>query len=212
MKIIGFSGKKQSGKTTAVDFLALKLQDSLGNFVEIRAFADCLKELVFRYLAAPTEEYKDTAYDPFTTEESKRRVHPCGKAYRELFQLIGTGWFRMIWPEIWVENYKFRIQIDPPKVLLTPDVRFPNEVKCIQEMGGHVIRLLRAPFPEDKHESETALDGTESATIACQAVAKVGGTLYGAVGLFDAIIDNRNMSIEQQNEAVWKLVNERGWV
>ncbi len=79
-------------------------------------------------------------------------------------------------------------------------------MKNIQDMGGHVIRLLRAPFPEDEHESETALDFAERDTIdnykPCD----------GHRIRFDAIIDNRKMTIPEQNEAVWKLVTERNWI
>jgi len=74
-------------------------------------------------------------------------------------------------------------------------------------LGGHVIRLLRCPFPDDKHESEIALDEIESWSIHDPDGAASGGVLY-----FDAIIDNQKMSIDEQNEAVWKLVNERKWI
>jgi len=29
---------------------------------------------------------------------------------------------------------------------------------------------------------------------------------------FDVLIDNRNMTFDEKNEAVWKLVNEKGWI
>ena len=147
MKIIAISGKKQSGKTTAIKDLQNKI-----DVCEALNFADCLKELVFSYFAAPIEEYKHTIHEPFMTEESKQLKHPCGKTYRELLQIIGTDMFRGLWPEIWIENYKFRAGIlctDYPQELtiLTVDVRFPNDVKCIQELGGHVIKLISLPEP-----------------------------------------------------------------
>lgn len=208
MKIIAFSGKKQSGKDTSTRFLIGK-QELWSNSqqVAIISFAGCLKELVFTYFAAPTEEYKRTMHEPFTTNESKKKTHPCGKTYREILQLVGTDWFRSIWPDVWIENYKFRTGIDPDlSTILTPDVRFPNEVACVQQLGGHVIRLLRAPFPDDKHESETALDytGTFGLSPSNEVV------VYGKY--FDAIIDNRNMDVPTQNEAVWKLVKEKKWI
>lgn len=208
MKIIGFSGKKQSGKTTAVN----DLQSKLSKYEQIN-FADCLKELVFRYFAAPTKEYEHTIYDPFETKESKQQKHLCGKTYRELLQIIGTNMFRGLWPDIWIENYKFRIRTESrpaARIILTTDIRFLNEVKCIQDLGGHVIRLLRCPFPEDKHESETALDWLDGAYFNPPESETVKAIYKNHC--FDAFIDNREMSIEQQNEAVWKLIQERGWL
>lgn len=217
MKIIGFSGKKQSGKTTAANFLCKKLYPSAE--VDILSFATALKELVFQYFVTPTKEFEQCVWEPFLSEDSKQKTHPCGKTYRELLQMIGMDWFRSIWPEIWIENYKFKTSMaEVGEIILTPDVRFPNEVKCIQDLGGHVIRLLRAPFPEDKHESETALDNVETFTMAAapqegQAEGVVVTNIHNRHELmFDAIIDNGEMSIEQQNEAVWKLVNERNWI
>ena len=213
MRIIAFSGKKQSGKTTAIDDLGVELDADNTNWHPLN-FADGLKELVFRYFATLTEVYKHTMYEPFTSEESKNRVHPCGKTYRELLQIVGTDWCRNIWPDIWVENYKYtahQICLDyaSPVTILTADVRFPNEVKCIQELGGHVIRLLRNPY-NDKHESETALNWLDGEYFNPPQTEKAKN-LYKDLR-FDAFVDNRNMSIEEQNDAVWKLVNERGWI
>ena len=140
-------------------------------------------------------------------------------------QLVGTDWFRSLDAECWVRAYKKKIKeyATSDRLILTPDVRFPNEVKCIQDLGGHIIRLLRSPF-DDQHESETALDRTEYETQFRDGLMDrkkydrqhaeeqthpidIKSPVY-----FDAIIDNRDMSIEQQNEAVWELVTERGWI
>jgi hypothetical protein len=71
---------------------------------------------------------------------------------------------------------------------------------------------MAGPFPEDKHESETALDAMYSKTLF-----KQQGGMELRIGkyaneVFDAIIDNKNMSIEEQNKAVLELVTSKGWI
>jgi hypothetical protein len=71
-------------------------------------------------------------------------------------------------------------------------VRFPNEVECIHDLGGVVIRLLRNPFKDEKidlHSSEVALDHYTD---------------------FDLVVDNSKMSIEEQNQELDKRLIEMG--
>jgi len=215
MKIIGFSGKKQSGKSTAVESIADTNRTSHAYVAYALSFADELKRIVLLCFC--------DGYELLETQKQKDRVLPCQKTVREVLQLVGTDWFRHIDPDCWVRAYKKTIEaaergLPRPShklLILTPDVRFPNEVKCIQELGGHVIRLLRAPFAdEDKHESETALDAMTLDTINFNE-----GKYYDSIGrahlynrLFDAIVDNRKMTIEEQNEAVQRIIVERNWL
>lgn len=209
MKIIGFSGRKQSGKTTAAEFLQKRTQG------EIQSFAAGLKLIV--WMCFDDRDIDDVADDPnalYITPSDKDKLLPCGQTPRSLMQKIGTDWFRQIDNDCWIRVLKKVILKDGIEPVIVPDVRFPNEVKCIQDLGGHVIRLLRAPF-EDKHESETALNKMEQKALIGAfldddriAVARSGISEPH----FDAVIDNREMTIEQQNEAVWKLVTEKGWI
>ena len=216
MKIIAFSGRKQSGKTTAVNDLWGKVDSP-----RILNFADALKWLILTNFMIPTEKMEFIGkgnIEAFDNEEYKNKVHPCGKTCRELLQLIGTDWFRAVWPDIWVANYKQGVYLTEmsnwTKTIITADVRFPNEVKCVQDLGGHVIRLLRSPH-DDQHESETALDNyslNKDGVYVTHRVYNEGKQRMRGKPGFDAIIDNREMSIEEQNEAVWKLVTDKGWV
>lgn len=203
MKVIGFSGKKQSGKTTSVKDLLERLKDR--DVLEL-PIAQELKDVVSMLFIDDIEpEHRRGDWDK---DEFKNKIHPCGKTYRQILQIFGTDMARNLWEDIWVAKWKILTKAVCPRcgVILVPDVRFANEVRAIQDLGGHVIRFTRAPFAsKDQHESETALDEMEAATIAFS-------NLPAAGLLFDAIIDNSQMSISEQCEAVWKLVNERGWI
>jgi len=165
MIIIGISGKKQSGKSTFVDYLYKKVPNS-----KVIRFADNLKQIVLDCFVPPMWGWD--RIEEFETDANKNRTLPCGKTVRQVLQLVGTDWFRNTWEECWINTYKknlLRLQKHKsrrnPSVVFTPDVRFPNELRTIQEMGGYVIRLLRAPFADqDQHESEIALDEVEAKT------------------------------------------------
>lgn len=75
---------------------------------------------------------------------------------RSLMEQLGTQFGReMIHPNLWV----LRTLKDLPKFCIISDVRFPNEVKAIEDLGGVVIRINRPGFESDsKHPSNTALD------------------------------------------------------
>jgi hypothetical protein len=167
--IIGISGKKQSGKSTLAQGLSGKFDNA-----PVVCFADRLRELVAELFASPVQ---NSYLDPVVLQDEKvkQSKHPCGKTYRQLLQIIGTDYFRNLWPDVWLENYKYQIATMYPHYpyVLTPDVRFPNEADMIHSLGGLVIRLTRNPF-DDKHESETALDNYKD---------------------FDLTIDNRDMTI-----------------
>lgn len=175
MKIIGLSGKKQSGKTTAAMFLN-KMTNSA-----VVGFADSLKDIIQVCFGATEAQLNGT-------DEEKNSLLACGKTSREMMQLVGTDWFRELDNHCWVRALMRRVQVyEKLDVIIIPDVRFANEVQFIQKQEanyqrtGHVIRLLRAPFKlSDEHYSETALDDAPE-------------------GFFDYILDNRAMSIGEQN-------------
>lgn len=113
---------------------------------------------------------------------------------RELLQFFGTEIGRKMYGNIWVDATIRQIQKDQPLLALICDTRFINEVEGVQKAGGKVIRFTRNKNTEDAHTSETALD-----------VDKFDWSR------FDAIIDNIDMSISDQNDAVIRKLIEWGW-
>lgn len=155
--IIGVSAKKQGGKSTMVNVLRELLPDS-----QVMRFADFLKEIVLTCFVPADWGW---TIEDLDHDDNKNRETPCGWTVRKLLQIVGTDWFRHTYPDCWITAFQKRAAQVGCTHILVPDVRFPNELRAIQEIGGVAIRLLRAPFgDEDQHESETALDDAEWAT------------------------------------------------
>jgi hypothetical protein len=97
---------------------------------------------------------------------------------RELLQYFGTQVIRSIFSNAWVNATISKIKKEQPRIALITDARFPNEIEGINPIGGKTIRLLRNVNNDtDEHYSEKALDNYTD---------------------FTSLIDNREMSIEQQ--------------
>jgi hypothetical protein len=112
---------------------------------------------------------------------------------RELLQFFGTNICRKMYSDCWVLATLKKIKDDNPALAIITDCRFDNEVLLSKEIGAKVIKLLRKPI-EDNHISETALDPSNFDQTK-----------------FDAIIDNSNMTIVEQSEAIMKKLIEWEW-
>jgi hypothetical protein len=85
---------------------------------------------------------------------------PCKRSftYRRLLQEIGTELFRtFVHPDTWVNATMAKTkELD---FCFISDVRFPNEVEAVENVGGVVIRVECIDKESvDEHASETALD------------------------------------------------------
>lgn len=168
--IIGFSGKKRTGKDTAADHLA-----SVKHYTKL-AFADPIKDAaqeIFRFtdeqLYGGLKEEMDD-YWGFTPRWS--------------MQVIGTDLFReQVDEDVWVKSALRRILQEKPLYWAISDVRFPNEVAAIHAAGGFVVHIERPEveptltpwkkklveifpsmfslFGSEYHPSEIALDGKD---------------------------------------------------
>lgn len=265
-KIIAFSGKKQSGKTTATNFLfgieMLSIQEP--KLIDYFRINDAGKLIV---PAKHDDEVVDSIFDPITPNESTiqflaTNIWPYIKQYnfadvlkqricigllglswnqcygsdddkntetkykwedmpgvitsktlyskiktvdnvfyhekgvmsaRDIMQYVGTKIFRKIYGDIWVEACINHILSEQPEIAVIGDCRFPNEVKAIQDAGGVVVRLTRNRNSEDTDVSETALD-----------------EYHYDWKNFNAIVDNENMTIKEQNMSVYNVLTELG--
>lgn len=148
--IIGVSGKKRSGK----DVLGRYLTDTHG--YEQYAFADAIKSAAKEIFLLSDEQLDG---------DKKEEVDPYWqKTPRQILQAFGTDAFRQEFgQDVWVRNTLERMRLRLPQKAVITDVRFPNEVEAIQNVGGRVIRVDASERLDqsDEHSSETALDDYE---------------------------------------------------
>lgn len=173
--IIGFSGRKQSGKDAAIRGAVARIGPSATRF----AFADRIKEIA-RDIWDLTVEHTDGAMkgvrfrtppirmDYFLPEMSEATglalvAQGCvAHSPRELMQFLGTEYVRTIDPDYWINlllDHIIPSTLDGhDSTALIADVRFPNEVDAIRARGGVIVRINRdLPYPQDGHASESAI-------------------------------------------------------
>ena len=144
-KILGLCGLIGSGKGTVADILVQQ------GFTKL-SFADRLKDGVAamfgwdrQMLEGDTEESRKWREDVdfFWTRELGTEVTP-----RLVLQLYGTECMREgFYDGIWVSLVKQEILKNPNGNYVIPDVRFQNEIKMIQSLGGQIWRVKRGHDP-----------------------------------------------------------------
>jgi hypothetical protein len=199
-------------KFVKIDLLTRKpeirewLNENIYPFVKMYSFADSLKEFCINVLGLTEEQCYGTneqknskthikwnVFRKFLNKDTYEEINKknCWNKYctgREIQQIVGTDIVRSINPDGWVNNTFYKINKERPRHAILVDTRFPNEVTGTQKNGGIVIKLTRCPFKdEDLHSSERALNNY--------------------VG-FDGILDNQNMSIEEQGVALAQLLQK----
>lgn len=143
--IIGLAGRAGSGKT----YLAEKAINCIPNAYP---FSNNIYRMSF---AAPIKKMLEVLIGLDAYNSNKEIINPIlgHKTVRYALQTLGTEWGRnLIDPDIWINYLKH--QIDSLKqehiIILIDDVRFENEVKAIQDLGG---RILAIHNPHLKHST-----------------------------------------------------------
>lgn len=216
--IIGISGRAQAGKSSLAKFL----QSEAAN-VKIYSFATPIKEMCVEVLGLhPDNIYGDdfnkqkqthlkwqempgvccdkSLYDDFSEEAKEYIVYhePGYMTNREVMEFVGTGLFRKMYADCWIEATFNKIRYDlqkqqimSDKQFLIPvidDVRSVNEVEKIQQHGGKVIRLNRDPLMRTS-SIERGLD-----------------TDKFDWDKFDLVIQNKGMQEDEKNSIALKFV------
>lgn len=154
--IIGFTGKKQSGKSTASEYLMqrfpnavrLNFKDALVDDIE-KKFPDLIKAII--------DIMDKTAYDGMNPWTFERLVKDKPPLFRALMQNYGTDVIRAMDPDHWIFEYEAEAAFH--QHIITDDVRFLNEANAIRRMGGIIIRIVRTDMANDScHSSETQMD------------------------------------------------------
>jgi hypothetical protein len=206
-KILAFSGRKQSGKSTGSEYMqALMLENNLSS--KIYSFADPLKKDICMNMLGlsynqcyGSDEDKNTltsirwenipGYNISWTYSSD--YHESGfMTARQVMEVIGTDIFRSIKHSVWVDATINKIKDETPDVAIISDCRFPNEVDSILDNNGLVIRLTLDSFHAFSN-SESALDQNN----------------YDW-NKFSLIIDNTNLNIEDKNKQIKDFLLSKG--
>lgn len=148
--LLGFTGHYGSGKDSAAKFAV----DDHG-FTRV-AFADSLKRVAESidphvddgYLLSEILEWHGWDWDAAKKRPSIRR----------LLQNLGVA-VRQEDEDFWVKAAHIEDALEAGLDVVVTDVRFPNELDHIENLGGTVVRVVRPGFDGDSHISERALDG-----------------------------------------------------
>lgn len=146
IKLISFTGKMGSGKTTAIAYLK-----------ELSTY----KVIPVKF-AQPIYDIQSFIYDRVSA------VHTPDSSFtkdRKLLQYLGVEWGRnSIKPTLWVDLWQNTVlklhEHNAYGVFACDDVRFDDEAKMVKNLGGFVIEIVsNHPKPEgtegfNGHESE----------------------------------------------------------
>lgn len=237
--ILAFLGKKQAGKNTACNFMAgVELLNSgvLENFaintkgelvtkdyipelgmqeeeeiviptdqmhyadiVNVFSFARPLKEICIQLLGLDRDLVYGTDQDKsqlsgLSWEDMPGYDYTPGEhremTIREVLQFVGTEIFRKIKPNCWTDTLINQIKEINVPISLICDCRFQNEVEAVKNAGGYVIKLTKG-LTGDGHASEKDIENIDPK-------------------LIDFILDNKDMNIPQQNQALAEALVELG--
>lgn len=156
--IYAFTGKKQSGKSTAVKYLLNKRPFTVLNFKD--ALIIELKERFPQLLNAIIDVMNITDYDgrPEKRWTFERLFTEKPPLIRGLMQNYGTDVRRNDDDAYWVTQWaKKAAEMDTD--VIVDDVRFLNEAQAVRNLGGTIIRIVRSDLAStDDHISETEMD------------------------------------------------------
>lgn len=153
-KLIGFGHRSRVGKDTASKFLNTILRSQYKiNSVHV-SFAFKLKD-VCHQLFGWAGHKPPIHYENFP--EDRTKILPAiGKTPLELWIEVGNK-LRDVYDNVWVD---FCLQGQPltADVVIISDVRFPNEISRIYELGGVCFKVTRDAAPILESKSDAALD------------------------------------------------------
>lgn len=155
IKIIGLTGKKGHGKTTAKDAIA-KHYGAITSVNFKDALIETMRNKLGRTLSLMGEHYNMTVDELFVNKPPMMRT---------LMQEVGTEIYRDIKDDWWVlEWYKAISSETEECVIVTDDVRFKNEAMILKAKHGVLVRIVREGYEDNvatNHASETEMDGLE---------------------------------------------------
>jgi hypothetical protein len=205
--IVGLLGFINSGKGTVASELVNRFdfrQDS---------FAAGLKDacaVIFDWPRAMLEgdttesrEWREIV-DPWWSE----KLNMPNFSPRLALQVIGTEALRNNFhQDLWFLTLQNRIRKNPEQHVVISDVRFPNEIKFIQEQKGVLVKINRGPTPV---WYETAILANKGNSLAKEAMTKTYSSAHFSewawVGSRIDYEINNNTTLEDLNKQVTDLI------
>ncbi len=200
--IVGISGFIGSGKSTVAEYLTENHQ------FRKDSFATSLKDACAAMFDWPrnllegdtgeSREWRETVDSWWAEKLEIPNFTP-----RLALQLVGTDSLRNHFNEgIWFLTLENRVRKNPNQHVVISDVRFPNEIKFIQEQGGIMVRVDRGPVPV---WFETALMANKGNSLAREAMTKTYSDAHFSewawVGTkFDFVINNNGTMEDLQSQ------------
>ena len=145
--IVGISGFISSGKGTVATQLTEQYRFRKDSFAASLKDAcavmfDWPRDLL-EGETAQSREWREQVDEWWATKLGIPNLTP-----RLALQLIGTDALRNNFSDaMWFTTLENRIRKNPTQNVVISDVRFPNEIKFIQDMGGIMIKVNRGPAP-----------------------------------------------------------------
>lgn len=169
-KLVGLIGRKGAGKDTAAAVL-------LGKGYQNVKFAGALKGMLRNLLAyqGVAPEVVEEMVEGSLKEEPT--VYLDGQTPRFAMQTLGTEWGReLIGDRFWI-NTTLRLVGDKNTVIT--DVRFPNEMRAVDQAGGICFGISADWIKpsEGEHESEALIDDLIASLPASQKVLNKRGAV-----------------------------------
>jgi hypothetical protein len=158
--VLGFTGKKGSGKDTACDWIKGKLE-ALDFKVFKFAFGDVLKEICVsryhldrRYLWG-TQDDKETQLTgyPSIIFDSKHIKTP-NMTYRQFMTALGDTLGPHVFTQTIAESVANVMSTVDSPVILFSDIRYKSEYDYVRSIGGKVIKVNSEGIGDMSHPSE----------------------------------------------------------
>lgn len=148
--LIGFTGKKQSGKTTATAVLVKHGYTPIAFSAPMKSF---ITLLLLDCGSTPQEI-------DFYMQNKEVVIPTLGVTMRVILQTLGTDWGRnLIHEDLWIFPAQRQLDalIESGSDVVIEDIRFENEAKFVRDNGGHVVHIHRETGYADVHVSESGI-------------------------------------------------------
>ncbi len=184
-----YSGIFNPERYDSTDFILQQALTKINPHIKLYSFAEPLKtDICINILGLSYEQCygSDNDKNSITDLQWKNK----NLTARDVMQIVGTDILRKMKPDVWTSALIRKIKSDNPNLAIITDCRFPNEVDCIQDNGGVVIRLTKNTC-DSQHSSETILDRNNYTW-----------------DNFDYVLDNDNLDIYNQSLSIEKILKE----